>query len=180
MFLKRVLLLKSAKRGAARAHSAAAVSGSSVAFTHESATAKVRAAEDAWNSRDPEKVALAYAPDSRWRNRTTFVTGRPAIVEFLRGKWGYELDYRLCKELWATEGNRIAVRFVYEYHDAAGQWHRAYGNEMWEFGDEGNGLMTARHASITEMPISENDRRFHWDARGPRPAGHPGLTEMGL
>jgi nuclear transport factor 2 (NTF2) superfamily protein len=146
-------------------------------FTFESAVEKVRKAEDAWNTRDPERVALAYTEDSRWRNRAEFFTGRPAIVAFLKRKWAKELDYRLIKELWAFHDNRIAVRFQYEWHDDSGSWYRAYGNEQWEF-DE-NGLMRRREASINDVPIESEDRRFHWPA-GPRPADHPGLTELGL
>ncbi|MGA5822372.1 DUF1348 family protein [Kitasatospora sp. NPDC094028] len=146
-------------------------------FTRETAITKVRLAEDGWNSRDPERVALAYTPDSRWRNRAEFVTGRDGIVEFLTRKWNRELDYRLIKELWAHDGNRIAVRFAYEYHDDSGQWLRAYGNENWEF--DGNGLMLARHASINDLPIAEEDRTYHWPL-GRRPDDHPGLTDLGL
>ena len=138
---------------------------------------KVRAAEDGWNSRDPEKVSLAYSLNSRWRNRAEFFQGREAIVAFLTRKWARELDYRLIKELWAFAGNRIAVRFAYEYHDDAGNWFRAYGNENWEF--DGDGLMLARHASINDLPIRESDRKFHW-AQGRRPDDHPGLSELGL
>ena len=147
-------------------------------FNAESAARKVRAAEDAWNTRDPERVSLAYTPDSRWRNRDTFITGRAEIVRFLTGKWQRELDYRLIKEVWAWTGNRIAVRFVYEYHDAAGQWFRAHGNENWQF--DADGLMEQRHASINDVPIEESGRLFRWDRSGPRPDGHPGLTELGL
>jgi len=146
-------------------------------FTAESAAAKARAAEDAWNSRDPARVALAYTPDSRWRNRAEFLSGRPAIVAFLTRKWERELDYRLIKELWAFTGNRIGVRFVYESHDPAGQWFRSHGNELWEFAD--NGLMCRREASINDVPIRETERKFHW-ALGARPKDHPGLTELGL
>jgi len=146
-------------------------------FSLESAIRKVRLAEDAWNSRDPERVALAYTPDSRWRNRAEFLTGRPAIVDFLRRKWARELDYRLIKELWAFHLNRIAVRFQYEFHDDSGNWFRAHGNEQWEFDDLG--LMRRREASINDVPIREADRKFHWPL-GPRPAGHPGLTDLGL
>ena len=146
-------------------------------FTRETAAAKARLAEDGWNSRDPERVALAYSPDSRWRNRSEFLTGREQIVAFLRRKWSAELEYRLIKELWAFDGNRIAVRFAYEYHDAAGQWFRAYGNENWEL-DE-NGLMTARHASINDLAISESERKFHWP-QGRRPDDHPSLSDLGL
>ena len=145
-------------------------------FTLETATEKVRKAEDAWNTRDPEKVSLAYTPDSRWRNRDQFVTGRAAIVEFLTAKWARELDYRLSKELWGFRENRMAVRFVYESHDANGQWWRSFGNELWEF-DE-HGLMRRREASINDLRIAA-ERKFHWPS-GPRPANHPRLTEMGL
>jgi nuclear transport factor 2 (NTF2) superfamily protein len=146
-------------------------------FTLETARQKVRAAEDAWNTRDPQRVALAYTEDSRWRNRSEFFTGRQAIVEFLERKWSRELDYRLIKELWAFYENRIAVRFQYESHDDSGNWFRAYGNEQWEF-DE-NGLMRRREASINDAPIAEADRRFRWPL-GPRPPDHPGLAELGL
>ena len=145
-------------------------------FTLESATAKVRAAEDAWNSRDPVRVSLAYTEDSQWRNRDQFVQGRNEIQKFLAGKWERELDYRLTKSLWSFTGNRIAVRFQYEYHDAAGQWFRAYGNELWEFDDAG--LMRRREASINDVPISADERRFHWPAPGPRPAGDPGIPAV--
>jgi nuclear transport factor 2 (NTF2) superfamily protein len=137
----------------------------------------VRKAEDAWNTRDPKRVSLAYTNDSRWRNRGEFVTGRPAIVEFLERKWARELDYRLCKELWGFRENRMAVRFVYESHDASGQWWRSFGNELWEF-DE-NGLMRTRQASINDIEITESERIFRWPS-GPRPADYPGLTELGL
>ena len=147
-------------------------------FTRASAMQKVRLAEDGWNTRDPGTVALAYAIDARWRNRSEFINGRNAIMAFLARKWAKELDYRLIKELWAFTGNRIAVRFAYEYHDDSGNWFRAYGNENWEF-DE-NGLMRQRHASINDLPILESDRKFHWDRSGPRPADHPGLTDLGL
>lgn len=146
-------------------------------FTHETAIQKVRAAEDGWNSRDPKKVSLAYTVDSRWRNRAEFPVGREQIVEFLTRKWNRELDYRLIKELWAFEGNRIAVRFAYEFHDDSGQWYRSYGNENWEFDD--NGLMRLRYASINDLRISEGERKYHWPL-GPRPADHPGLSELGL
>ena len=146
-------------------------------FTFETATQKARKAEDAWNGRDPEKVALAYTPDSAWRNRSEFFSGRAAIAEFLARKWEKELDYRLIKELWAFHDNRIAVRFQYEYHDTAGDWFRAYGNEQWEF--DANGLMGRREASINDVEIRQADRRFTWDL-GPRPADFPGLTELGL
>jgi len=147
-------------------------------FDRDSAALKVRAAEDGWNSRDAERVSRAYTPDSRWRNRAAFITGRAEIVQFLTRKWRTELDYRLIKDLWAFEGDRIAVRFAYEYHDNAGQWFRAYGNENWAF--DSDGLMRARHASINDLPIAEADRMFHWDASGPRPKDHPGLTDLGL
>jgi nuclear transport factor 2 (NTF2) superfamily protein len=137
----------------------------------------VRLAEDAWNSRDPEKVALAYTEDSRWRNRAEIFSGRALIVEFLRRKWARELDYRLIKELWGFRENRMAVRFKYEFRDDSGNWFRAHGNELWEF-DE-NGLMRRREASINEAPIREADRKFHWPL-GKRPADHPGLTELGM
>lgn len=146
-------------------------------FSHETATQKVRLAEDAWNSRDPEKVALAYTLDSSWRNRAEFVSGREAIVRFLERKWAKELDYRLIKELWAFDGARIAVRFAYEWHDDSGHWFRAYGNENWEFDEYG--LMQRRIASINDLPISEADRNFHWPL-GRRPDQHPGLSELGL
>jgi nuclear transport factor 2 (NTF2) superfamily protein len=147
-------------------------------FTRETAIQKVRGAENGWNSRDAEKVATAYTVDSWWRNRSEFIQGRPAIVEFLTRKWRKELDYRLVKELWAFDGSRIAVRFAYEWHDDSGNWFRSYGNENWEF-DE-SGLMHHRHASINDLPIKESDRKFLWDAPGPRPAGHPGLSDLGL
>jgi hypothetical protein len=146
-------------------------------FTRETAIQKVRLAEDAWNSRDPEKVALAYTLDSRWRNRSEFVNGRQEIVAFLRRKWTRELDYRLIKELWAFEGNRIAVRFAYECRDDSGNWFRSYGNENWEFDD--NGLMRMRFASINDLPIKETERKYYW-AQGRRPDGHPGLSDLGL
>src|SRR3954449_6012175 len=135
-------------------------------FTRDDAVAKVRAAENGWNTRDPERVALAYTPDSRWRNRSEFFQGRPAIVEFLTRKWARELDYRLIKELWAFGENRIAVRFAYEWHDESGSWFRSYGNENWEF-DE-NGLMARRHASINDLPIREDERLYRWP-QGRRP-----------
>ena len=147
-------------------------------FDAESAARKVRMAEDAWNSRDPERVSLAYTPDSVWRNRAEFLSGRGAIVAFLQRKWARELDYRLIKELWACAGNRIAVRFAYEWHDDSGQWFRSYGNENWEFDDQG--FMQRRIASINDLPIAESDRKFHWPAPGRRPDVHPGLTELGL
>jgi uncharacterized protein len=147
-------------------------------FTRETAIAKVRAAEDGWNSRDPQRVSLAYTTDSRWRNRSEFLVGRGAIVGFLTRKWQSEYDYRLIKELWAFSDERIAVRFAYEWHDAAGQWYRSYGNENWAF--EADGLMRARHASINDLPIGEADRLFHWDPSGPRPADHPSLSDLDL
>jgi len=146
-------------------------------FTHDSATEKVRQAENGWNSRDPHKVSLVYTPDSQWRNRAEFVNGREEIVAFLTRKWNRELDYRLIKELWAFEGNRIAVRFAYECHDDSGNWYRSYGNENWEF--DGNGLMRRRIASINDQRITEADRKFHWPL-GPRPEDHPGLSDLGL
>ena len=147
-------------------------------FTRETAVQKVRMAEDGWNSRNPERVALAYTEDSYWRNRAEFIRGRAAIVAFLQRKWAKELDYRLIKELWAWEGNRIAVRFAYEWHDDSGSWFRAYGNENWEFDERG--LMRFRHASINDLPIAQSERKFHWDRSGPRPKDHPGLTDLGL
>jgi nuclear transport factor 2 (NTF2) superfamily protein len=147
-------------------------------FTRESALAKVRRAEDAWNTRDPELVALAYTPDSRWRNRSRFITGRAEIVAFLTAKWASELDYRLIKELWAHDGDRISVRFQYEYHDAAGAWFRAHGNEQWEF--DAAGLMRRREASINDVSIAEADRKFLWPELGPRPEDYPSLTDLGL
>lgn len=146
-------------------------------FSRETAIQKVRLAEDAWNSRDPEKVSLAYTIDSRWRNRSEFVNGRQEIVAFLQRKWARELDYRLIKELWAFEQNRIAVRFAYESRDDAGDWFRSYGNENWEF-DE-NGLMRLRLASINDLPIKEAERKYHWPL-GRRPDDHPGLSDLGL
>jgi nuclear transport factor 2 (NTF2) superfamily protein len=146
-------------------------------FTEETARQKVRAAEDAWNGRDPARVALAYTPDTRWRNRSEFLAGRAEVEAFLTRKWARELDYRLIKELWAHDRDRIAVRFVYECRDAAGRWWRCHGNENWLF--DGHGLMAERHASINDVPIAEADRLFHWP-QGVRPADHPGLTELGL
>ena len=146
-------------------------------FTRETATRKVRAAEDGWNSRDPEKVALAYTVDSRWRNRAEFVNGREEIVAFLRRKWARELEYSLRKDLWSFSENRIAVRFQYECHDADGQWWRSYGNELWEF--DNDGLMRVRLASINDLPIKEADRKYHW-LLGRRPDDHPGLSDLGL
>jgi uncharacterized protein len=146
-------------------------------FARETAVLKVRLAEDAWNSRDPEKIALAYTPNSQWRNRSEFVNGRQEIVAFLTRKWAKELDYRLIKELWAFTGNRIAVRFAYEWHDDSGNWFRSYGNENWEFDD--NGLMGLRLASINDLPIRESERKYHWPL-GQRPEKHPGLSELGF
>ena len=146
-------------------------------FTKETAIQKVRLAEDGWNSRDAAKVAMAYTPDSRWRNRAEFPVGRKEIDEFLTRKWNKELDYRLIKELWAYTENRIAVRYAYEYHDDSGNWFRAYGNENWEFDEDG--YMAFRHASINEMPITEEERKFHWPL-GRRPDDHPGLSDLGL
>jgi len=146
-------------------------------FTRETATQKVRFAEDAWNSRDPEKVSLAYSRDSRWRNRAEFVTGRREIVAFLARKWARELEYRLIKELWTFDSHRIAVRFAYEWRDDSGNWFRSYGNENWEFNEQG--LMRQRLASINDLPIREADRQYHWPL-GRRPDGHPGLSALGL
>jgi nuclear transport factor 2 (NTF2) superfamily protein len=146
-------------------------------FTHATATQKVRMAEDGWNSRDPARVALAYTPDSRWRNRAEFPVGRDEITAFLTRKWARELDYRLIKELWAFAENRIAVRFAYEWRDDAGNWYRSHGNENWEF--DAAGLMRLRFASINDQPITEAERKFHWP-QGPRPADHPGLSDLGL
>ncbi|SDC08723.1 nuclear transport factor 2 family protein [Paraburkholderia lycopersici] len=146
-------------------------------FTRESAMQKVRAAEDGWNTRDPQRVSLAYTPQSVWRNRAEFVTGREAIVAFLTRKWARELDYRLIKELWAYTDNRIAVRFAYEWHDDSGNWFRSYGNENWEF--DTNGLMAHRHACINDLPICESDRLYRWPL-GRRPDDHPGLSDLGL
>ncbi|ENA33236.1 MULTISPECIES: DUF1348 family protein [Pseudomonas] len=146
-------------------------------FTQETARQKVRAAEDGWNGRDPHKVAQAYSNDSVWRNRAEFIKGREAIVDFLTRKWQRELDYRLIKELWAHEGNRIAVRFAYEWHDDSGNWFRAYGNENWAFNEQG--LMVERHASINDLPITEAERLFRWP-QGRRPDDHPGLSDLGL
>lgn len=146
-------------------------------FTRETAIEKVRLAEDGWNSRNPQKVALAYTLDTQWRNRAEFVTNRQEAEAFLRRKWAKELDYRLIKELWAFEGNRIAVRYAYEWHDDSGNWFRSYGNENWEF-DE-NGLMARRFACINDLPIQESERRYHWPS-GRRPDDHPGLSELGL
>lgn len=146
-------------------------------FTRESAVLKVRLAENAWNTKDPGKVALAYTPDSRWRNRSEFIKGRSEIVAFLTRKWAKENDYRLIKEMWAFGDSQIAARFCYEWHDHEGQWWRAYGNENWEFDQDG--LMKTRHASINDVAIDETERLFRWES-GPRPEGHPGLSELGL
>ena len=146
-------------------------------FTRETAVQKVRMAEDAWNARDPQRVSLAYSPDSVWRNRSEFFSGRPAIIEFLARKWAKENEYRLIKELWAFTDNRIAVRFAYESHDDAGNWFRSYGNENWEF--DALGYMRARHASINDLAITEAERKFRWP-QGRRPDDHPGLSELGL
>ena len=146
-------------------------------FTRETAIQKVRMAEDGWNSRDAVRVSLAYTPDSQWRNRAEFPRGRTQIVDFLTRKWAREHDYRLIKELWAHDGNRIAVRFAYEYHDADGNWFRAYGNENWEF--DAQGLMALRYASINDLAISVAERKFHWPL-GRRPDDHPGLSALGL
>ncbi len=147
-------------------------------FSRDDAVQKVRAAEDGWNTRNPERVALAFTEDSWWRNRSEFVHGREEIVAFLTRKWQRELDYRLIKEMWAFGDDRIAVRFAYESHDDTGSWFRSYGNENWEF-DE-NGLMRRRHASINDVPIDESERKFHWDLSGPRPIEHPGLSDLDL
>ena len=146
-------------------------------FTIETATQKVRTAEDAWNTRDPVRCSLAYTPDSVWRNRSEFLVGRDAIRRFLARKWAKELDYRLVKELWTCQGNRIAVRFAYEWHDDSGNWYRSYGNENWEF--DARGFMQRRIASINDLPISESERKFHWPL-GRRPDDHPGLSELDL
>lgn len=146
-------------------------------FTRETAIQKVRMAEDGWNSRDPVRVSMAYTVDSIWRNRSEFPRGREQIVEFLARKWNRELEYRLIKELWAFDGNRIAVRFAYEWRDDAGHWFRSYGNENWEFDEQG--LMQRRYASINDLPIKETDRKFYWP-QGRRPDDHPGLSDLGL
>ncbi len=146
-------------------------------FTRESAAEKVRLAEDGWNGRDAKKVSLAYTEDSKWRNRSQFISGRAEIVKFLSNKWATEQEYRLIKELFAFDGNRIAVRYAYEYHNDAGEWFRAYGNENWVFGEDG--LMKERYASINDVPIREEDRLYHWP-QGRRPDDHPGLSELGL
>lgn len=146
-------------------------------FTRETAAQKVRLAEDAWNSRDPERIAQAYTADTRWRNRAEFAEGREQVVAFLQRKWSRELEYRLIKELWAHDGHRIAVRFAYEWRDDSGQWYRSYGNENWEFAEDGR--MARRIASINDKPIAEGERKFHWP-QGRRPDDHPGLSELGL
>ncbi len=146
-------------------------------FTRETAAQKVRKAEDSWNSRDPQRVALAYTLDSRWRNRAEFINGREQIIQFLTRKWNRELDYRLIKELWAFDGARIAVRFAYEWHDDSGQWYRSYGNENWEFDTQG--IMHHRYASINDLPIQVSQRLYHWPL-GPRPQDHSGLSQLGL
>lgn len=146
-------------------------------FDADTAAQKVRLAEDGWNTRDPKRVALAYSEDTRWRNRAEFVTGRAQVEAFLQRKWVRELDYRLIKELWGFTGNRIAVRFAYEWHDDSGNWYRSYGNENWQFNEAG--LMTHRHASINDLPIKESDRKYHWPL-GRRPDDHPGLSDLGL
>jgi uncharacterized protein len=146
-------------------------------FTRETAEQKVRGAENLWNTRDPEKVVLGYSPDSRWRNRADFVNGSEEIVAFLKRKWSKELDYRLIKELWAFDGNRIAVRFAYEWHDDSRNWFRSYGNENWEFDEKG--LTRLRFACINDLPIKQSDRKYHWPL-GRRPDDHPGLSDLGL
>ncbi len=146
-------------------------------FNQETAAKKVRLAEDAWNSKNPEKISLAYTQNSQWRNRNEFISGREEIVAFLKNKWKKELEYRLIKELWATSGNRIAVRFAYEWHDSSNHWFRSYGNENWEFTE--SGLMQLRLASINDLSISESERKYHWPL-GRRPDEHPGLSELGL
>jgi len=147
-------------------------------FTRETAIQKVRGAEDAWNSRDPARVALGYSADSYWRNRAEFVHGRPEIIAFLTRKWARELDYRLIKELWTFAGNRIAVRFAYEWHDDSLNWFRSYGNENWEYDEAG--LNRLRYACINDLPITADERKFFWDRSGPRPADHSGLSDLGL
>lgn len=147
-------------------------------FSYADAVQKVRMAENAWNGRDPANVARAYTPDTTWRNRSHFLQGRAQVEAFLTEKWSHENGYRLIKEIWAHDDTKIAVRFCYEYHDATGQWFRAHGNENWAF--DANGYMAQRHASINDVPISEAERLFHWDADGPRPDDHPGLSALGL
>ena len=147
-------------------------------FTHETAVEKVRGAENGWNTCDPHRVSLAYTVDSSWRNRSEFIHGRPEIVKFLSRKWDKELEYRLIKELWAWSEARIAVRFAYEWHDDSGNWFRSYGNENWQF--DANGLMEKRFACINDLPIAQSDRKMRWDRGGPRPADHPGLSDLGL
>ncbi|WP_176251149.1 nuclear transport factor 2 family protein [Sulfitobacter sp. HGT1] len=147
-------------------------------FSYRDAVQKVRMAENAWNGRDPAKVALAYTPDTKWRNRSEFLNGRTEVEAFLTRKWATENGYRLIKEIWAHSDDKIAVRFCYEYHDAEGQWLRAHGNENWAF--DALGYMAMRHASINDVPITQAERLFHWEAPGPRPDDHPGLTELGL
>lgn len=146
-------------------------------FTHETAIQKVRMAEDAWNTRDPERVVIVYTNDTLWRNRVEFPAGREQVRQLLERKWAKEIDYRLIKELWASTGNRIAVRFAYEWHDDSGQWFRSYGNENWEFNDQG--FMMRRFASINDLPIKQSERKFFW-ALGRRPDEHPGLSDLGL
>jgi nuclear transport factor 2 (NTF2) superfamily protein len=146
-------------------------------FTRETAALKVRKAEDAWNSRDPQRVSLGYTIDSHWRNRAEFITGREQIIQFLTRKWSRELEYRLIKELWAFDEARIAVRFAYEWHDDSGQWYRSYGNENWEY--DAQGVMHHRHASINDLPIKDSERLYHWP-QGARPQEHPGLSQLGL
>jgi uncharacterized protein len=146
-------------------------------FSLEDAVIKTLKAEDAWNNKNPEAIALAYTVDSSWRNRSKFINGRTAIIEFLTGKWERELEYRLIKEVWCVKDNRIAVRFAYEWHDTHGQWYRSYGNENWQFNEQG--LMAFRHASINDLAITESERKFHWPL-GPRPDDHPGLSGLGL
>jgi uncharacterized protein len=147
-------------------------------FTNETAIQKIRAAEDGWNSCNPEKVSLAYTVDSRWRNRAEIFSGREEIVAFLTRKWAKELDYRLIKELWCFDDNRIAVRFAYEWHDDSCNWFRSYGNENWQF--NAHGLMEVRHASINDLPIRESERKYHWERSKTRPSDHPGLSDLGL
>jgi uncharacterized protein len=146
-------------------------------FTRETAALKVRKAEDAWNSRDPQRVSLGYTIDSHWRNRAEFINGREQIIQFLTRKWNRELEYRLIKELWAFDEARIAVRFAYEWHDDSGQWYRSYGNENWEY--DAQGVMHHRHASINDLPIKDSERLYHWP-QGARPQEHPGLSQLGL